>query len=226
MKKKLLIAMIPVLGMGALVGSGFSAWVFGNAATQTYGFGGTITVTPATTGELELACTTKKFTITLDQNGEGNTNVDEGVTVTGLDDITFTLKSEEQTVIGEGATHKVQFSFSISLAYSDETSFDKYLVTTATMNTFVGTKVSNADLLLGAGTLVENTLTYTYSAGTWTFTLKTPTDTTDILNYYEPYAAETSGKPRTWADWDAMNDALSGDTFTVNLKVTAKVVAK
>ena len=51
MKKKLLIAMIPVLGMGALVGSGFSAWVFGNAATQTYGFGGTITVTPATTGE-------------------------------------------------------------------------------------------------------------------------------------------------------------------------------
>ena len=91
------------------------------------------------------------------------------------------------------------------------------------MNTFVGTKVSNADLLLGAGTLVENTLTYTYSAGTWTFTLKTPTD---ILNYYEPYAAETSGKPRTWADWDAMNDALSGDTFTVNLNVTAKVVAK
>lgn len=230
MKKKLLIAMIPVLGMGALVGSGFSAWVFGNAATQTYGFGGTITVTPATTGELEFACTTKNFTIKLDQNGEGNTNdtnATQGVTVDGLNDMTFTLTSKEQTVIGGAdATHKVQFSFSISLAYSDETNFDKYLVTTSTMNTFVGTNVSNADLLLGAGTLVENTLTYTYSAGTWTFTLKTPTDTTDILNYYETYAAATSGKPRTWEDWNAMNDALSGDTFTVNLKVTAKVVAK
>ena len=94
MKKKLLIAMIPVLGMGALVGSGFSAWVFGNAVTQTYGFGGSITVTPATTGELELACTTNDLTITLDQGGEGNTTATEGVTVTGLsNDITFTLKS-------------------------------------------------------------------------------------------------------------------------------------
>ena len=226
MKKKLLIAMIPVLGMGALVGSGFSAWVFGDAATQTYGFGGSITVTPATTGELELACPTDTFTITLDQNGEGNTNATEGVTVNGLDDITFTLKSAEQTVIGEGATHKVQFSFSISLAYSDETSFNKYLVTTDAMNTFVGTTVSDKDLLLGAGTLVENTLTYTYSAGTWTFTLKTPDDTADILNYYGTYAPETSGKPQTWRDWNAMNQALTGDTFTVNLNVTAKVVAK
>lgn len=227
MKKKLLIAMIPVLGMGALVGSGFSAWVFGDAATQTYGFGGSITVTPATTGELELACTTNDLTITLDQGGEGNATATEGVTVTGLsNDITFTLKSAEQTVIGEDATHKVQFSFSISLAYSDETSFDKYLVTTDTMDTFVGTTVSDADLLLGNGTLVENTLTYTYSAGTWTFTLKTPDDTTDILNYYGTYAAETSGKPQTWKDWNAMNQALSGDTFTVNLNVTAKVVAK
>lgn len=226
MKKKLLIAMIPVLGMGALVGSGFSAWVFGDAATQTYGFGGSITVTPATTGELEFACSTDTFTITLDQNGEGNTTATEGVTVTGLDDITFTLNSKEETVIGADATHKVQFSFSISLAYSDETSFDKYLVTTATMDTFVGTTVSEKDLLLGAGTLVENTLTYTYSAGTWTFTLQTPNDTTDILNYYGTYAALTSGKPQTWEDWNAMNQALLGDTFTVNLNVTAKVVAK
>ena len=76
MKKKLLIAMIPVLGMGALVGSGFSAWVFTDQISGDTSFTGSLTVTDAvsdmkikflsgTEGETELTGS-ETFEVTLE----------------------------------------------------------------------------------------------------------------------------------------------------------------
>ena len=218
MKKKLLIAMIPVLGMGALVGSGFSAWVFGNQASQTFDFNGTINVTPAT-GDLTLNYTENDFSVTLDQGGKGNVDNAVGVTVTNLDTIEFTLKTNDSTVITAG-THKAQVKLSFDLTDDTSNSVTNYLALTTEMTNL--NVDSYADLTTTGGTLNSN-INYTYSAGTWTFTITMPSDD-KILNYSNNYVAEISGKPRTYADWDAMKSALDTKDLKITLKVDAQVI--
>lgn len=218
MKKKLLIAMIPVLGMGALVGSGFSAWVFGNQASQTFDFNGTINVTPAT-GDLTLNYTENDFSVTLDQGGKGNVDNAVGVTVTNLDTIEFTLKTNDSTVITAG-THKAQVKLSFDLTDDTSNSVTNYLALTTEMTNL--NVDSYADLTTTGGTLNSN-INYTYSERTWTFTITMPNDD-KILNYSDNYAAETSGKPRTYADWDAMKSALDTKDLKITLKVDAQVI--
>ena len=218
MKKKLLIAMIPVLGMGALVGSGFSAWVFGNQASQTFDFNGTINVTPAT-GDLTLDYTENDFSVTLDQGGKGNVDNAVGVTVTNLDTIEFTLKTNDSTVITAG-THKAQVKLSFDLTDDTSSSVTNYLALTTEMTNL--NVDSYADLTTTAGTLKSN-INYTYSAGTWTFTITMPSDD-KILNYSDNYVAETSGKPKTYADWNAMKTALNEKDLKITLKVDAQVI--
>lgn len=220
MKKKLLIAMIPVLGMGALVGSGFSAWVFGNEASQTFDFNGTINVTPAT-GDLTLNCTPSGFNVTLDQGGKKNVDNAVGVTVTNLDTIEFTLKTNDATVITAG-THKAQVKLSFDLTDDTSRSVTNYLALTTEMTNL--NVDSYADLTTTGGTLNSNdNIDYTYSAGTWTFTITMPSDD-KILNYSNNYVAETSGKPKTYADWDAMKSALNTKDLKITLKVDAQVI--
>lgn len=227
MKKKLLIAMIPVLGMGALVGSGFSAWVFNNQASQTFNFNGAVTVEPAT-GDLTLDYTQKDFSVKLDQGGKDNTNVTDGITVTGLDTVKFTLKTNDTTVI-DGGSHKAQVQFTFGLADADTAddinptnNVTNYLALTSDMTAL---NVSTyADLTTTGGTLNSNrNINYTYSAGTWTFTITMPSED-KILNYSNNYAPETSGKPQTYADWNAMNSALNDKDLKITLKVDAQVI--
>lgn len=220
MKKKLLIAMIPVLGMGALVGSGFSAWVFNNTVSDTFDFNGTINVTPAT-GDLTLNCSEKAFNVELDQYAEDDTNAANGVTVTNLDTIEFTLKTNDSTVITAG-THKAQVKLSFDLTDDTSSSVTNYLALTTEMTKLnVG---SYADLTTTGGTLNSNSnINYTYSAGTWAFTITMPSDD-KILNYNSNYVATTSGKPQTYEDWDAMNSALNGKKLKIQLTVDAQIV--
>lgn len=218
MKKKLLIAMIPVLGMGALVGSGFSAWVFNNTVSNTFDFKGTINVTPAT-GDLTLNCTPTTFAVDLDQYAKGDTDPTHGVTVTNLDTIEFTLKTNDPTVITEG-THKAQVKLSFDLTDDTSSSVTNYLALTTEMTKInVG---SYADLTTTSDTLNSN-INYTYSAGTWTFTITMPNDD-KILNYSNNYMAETSGKPKTYADWNAMKSALNKKNLKIQLTIDAQIV--
>ena len=220
MKKKLLIAMIPVLGMGALVGSGFSAWVFNNTVSAEYAYKGTIDVTPAT-GDLTLDCTPTTFTVELDQYAKGDTDPTHGVTVTGLDTVTFTLKTNDATVITSGS-HKAQVKLAFALTDGTSSNVTNYLALTSDMN---GLNVSTyADLTTTGGTLNSNdNIDYTYSAGTWTFTITMPSDD-KILNYNSNYVATTSGKPQTYADWNAMKSALDTKDLKITLKVDAQVI--
>lgn len=230
MKKKLLIAMIPVLGMGALVGSGFSAWVFGNQASQTFNFNGAVTVEPAT-GDLTLNCTPTTFAVDLDQYAKGDTDPTRGVTVTGLDTITFTLKTNDTTVIDEGS-HKAQVQFTFGLADADAAEGIKptntvtnYLALTSDMTDLnVSTYTDLTTTTTPDTTLNSNSnIKYTYSAGTWTFTITMPSDG-KILNYNSNYVPTTSGKPRTYEDWNAMNSALNDKDLKITLKVDAQVI--
>lgn len=217
MKKKLLIAMIPVLGMGALVGSGFSAWVFGNEASETFNFNGAVTVEPAT-GDLTLDYTEKDFSVTLDQGGKGNVENEVGVTVSNLSTISFSLTTNDTTVIeAVEPKYEAEIKWSFSLTDGSEkgtTNVNTYLALTADMS-----KLGLSDyaaLTTTGGKVNENSsLNYTYSAGTWNFTITMPS-TDNILNYVD--------KPSTYAEWEKMNSDLDGKNFNLAISIDARIV--
>lgn len=217
MKKKLLIAMIPVLGMGALVGSGFSAWVFGNEASQTFNFNGAVTVEPAT-GDLTLNCTPSGFNVTLDQGGKKNVDNAVGVAVSNLSTITFSLTTNDTTVI-EAAEPKYEAEIQWSFALTDgevekngTKNVNTYLTLTSYMdNLEIGTYTS---LTTTGGTLKDG-VTYTYSGGTWNFTITMPSED-KILNYVD--------KPSTYTEWQNMNNDLDGKNFNLAISIDARIV--
>lgn len=226
MKKKLLIAMIPVLGMGALVGSGFSAWVFGNGASQTYDFAGSISVTTATSGNLTFnEVETSNFAIKLDQGGKENAaDATKGITVTSLADLTFTLTTAEDVVMGANPTHEVLFTYSITSTIGN---YSKYLTYTTAMSNVVNSSSTSTPLSLDDGSL-NSYMSYEYADGVWTFTLNMPDPSTEaILNYAErDDESSVIGKPQSYQEWTDMNTALNGESLGITISASAVVVAK
>lgn len=217
MKKKLLIAMIPVLGMGALVGSGFSAWVFGNEASQTFNFNGAVTVEPAT-GDLTLDYTENDFSVTLDQGGKGNVDNAVGVTVSNLSTITFSLTTNDTTVIeADEPKYEAEIKWSFSLIDGSETgttNVNTYLALTTDMSN-LGVNDYAALTTTGGKVNGNNSINYTYLAGTWTFTITMPSQD-KILNYVD--------KPSTYAEWQKMSNDLDGNNFNLAISIDARIV--
>ena len=217
MKKKLLIAMIPVLGMGALVGSGFSAWVFGNEASQTFNFNGAVTVEPAT-GDLTLDYTENDFSVTLDQGGKGNVDNAVGVTVSNLSTITFSLTTNDTTVIeAPEPKYEAEIKWSFSLTDGSErgtSNVNTYLALTTDMSSLA---VNDYAALTTTGGEIngKNSINYTYSAGTWKFTITMPSKD-KILNYVD--------KPSTYAEWQTMNHDLDEKNFNLAISIDARIV--
>ena len=226
MKKKLLIAMIPVLGMGALVGSGFSAWVFGNGASQAYDFAGSISVTTATSGNLTFnEVETRNFAIKLDQGGKENAaDATKGITVTGLADLTFTLTTAEDVVMGSNPTHEVLFTYSITSTIGN---YSKYLTYTTPMSNVVNSSSISTPLSLEDDSL-NSYMSYTYAGGVWTFTLNMPDPSSEAVLNYATKDEESSviGKPQSYQEWDDMNTALNGASLGITISASAVVVAK
>lgn len=226
MKKKLLIAMIPVLGMGALVGSGFSAWVFGNGASQTYDFAGSISVTTATSGNLTFnEVETSNFAIKLDQGGKENAaDATKGITVTGLADLTFTLTTAEDVVMGDNPTHEVLFTYSITSTIGN---YSKYLTYTTAMSNVVNSSSTSTPLSLEDGSL-NSYMSYKYAGGVWTFTLDMPDPSSEAVLNYATKDEESSviGKPQSYQEWDDMNTALNRESLGITISASAVVAAK
>lgn len=226
MKKKLLIAMIPVLGMGALVGSGFSAWVFGNGASQTYDFAGSISVTTATSGNLTFnEVETSNFAIKLDQGGKENAaDATKGITVTGLADLKFTLTTAEDVVMGNNPTHEVLFTYSITSTIGN---YSKYLTYTTAMKNVVDSSSDGTPLSLADDSL-NSYMSYTYAGGVWTFTLNMPDPSSEAVLNYATKDEESSviGKPQSYEEWTNMDTALDGQSLGITISASAEVVAK
>ena len=231
MKKKLLIAMIPVLGMGALVGSGFSAWVFTNEDDANVDFGGTITVTTAASNIDIVAMESKAFTLELDQ-GTKSTDATDGITLSwndGAPTMTFTLKTNDITPLTSG--YSAQIKLGIDLVGSDadgyaaQTDIDNYLVLSTNAMKFNTTSFET--LSLGSGNLGE-VVSYTYetgsdegsglTTGTWTFTTTIFGDLTNVIDYAD------SKKPTDYNSWLEMKNALDTKQFNLNISIEAQIV--
>lgn len=67
MKKKILAAFLPVLAAAAIVGSGFSAWVFNDKLTNSTTVGGTVSIDPTVDG-YKVTASLSSLRLRLDQN--------------------------------------------------------------------------------------------------------------------------------------------------------------
>ena len=219
MKKKLLIAMIPVLGMGALVGSGFSAWVFTDQISGDTSFTGSLTVTDAvsdmkikflsgTEGETELTGS-ETFEVTLDQfdsdRSTEKNEVTKGISVSGLNDFRFTLSADDVKGID---------NYTLTVSYYFALSAHDYVTLSDSMSNL---KLESQEIAASTSTNLES-CTYD-NAGTWTFKIDVP-DSTDIIDY------KTAMKPTTYDAYETMIGYIeTKDSVTLTFYVSANLTA-
>lgn len=214
MHKKFLTFALPVLGAAAIVGSGFSAWTFTSSARVTDGITGTISVTPLVEG-MSVALNAETFTLTLDQDGVGNTNVSEGISYsisynTG-DTLTATLTWKDYEKLLE--TNDVTIKYWVVLETKDAAG--SALSSAASNLTNWITWSGNYNGEGNAGT-ISNTgsSSATSTSGTWTIEIGS---LKSII-----YAA----KPSDLESYNSMKADLDGKTFNLNVYVDATITAK
>ena len=113
MKKKILAAFLPVLAAAAIVGSGFSAWVFNDKLTNSTTVGGTVSIDPTVDG-YTVTASLSSLRLRLDQNSVDEiTDNTTGISVFG-------------TGTGEEATEDIveDLDVTINITHFDASVFD------------------------------------------------------------------------------------------------------
>lgn len=137
MKIKKLFTLVPALAVLTLVGSGFSAWVFNEAKTETFNFNGSLNVVTAS----NLSLTTPKapeFNVTFDQGGFKNAEVlTEGITVVWVTEenaeaqYTFTLIATDMPLVGGQNSRNIKVDCSFEVTGSGISSRDNSITLNA-----------------------------------------------------------------------------------------------
>ncbi len=210
MHKKFLTFALPVLGAAAIVGSGFSAWTFTSSARVADGITGTISVTPLVEG-MSVALNAETFTLTLDQDGIGNTNVSEGISYnisynTG-DTLTATITWKDYPTLLE--TNNVAIEYWVVLETKDATNLTNWITWNGNYN-----GESSAGTISNIGGSYATSTSGTDTYGTWTIEIGS---LKSII-----YAA----KPSTAESYNSMKADLDGKSFSLNVYVDATITAK
>ena len=217
MKVKKLFTLVPALAVLTLVGSGFSAWVFNETKTETFNFNGSLNVVTAS----NLSLTTPeapKFNVIFDQGGFKNANdVTKGITVTGIDTYTFTLKATDLPLVGDQIDLT---NNSLSINYSLEVTDGSDYVESSLMvktNQAISFNLSNTDS-------VEDYYSYRITdtnneggTGDVTFEITVDLSYTDgTVLYYKQ-----GKKPTDVSSWNALNDNVK--RIGLNLNISASL---
>lgn len=164
MRKKFITAVLPVLAATAIVGAGFSAWIF-DASLDSENINGTVEIAPL--GDVSLSLTwcdssgaalanqdSPTFAVTLDQGGKGNTSADVGISVvTTSGDGTTQISNEGKLYFkvtytaGSGNTatiNSVDYDWNIAL---DSVGYVALKGTTGADNIAAGSSVDAAALV-------------------------------------------------------------------------------
>lgn len=176
MHKKYFNFILPIFGALAIVGSGFSAWIFSDVAQQTGEVNGTVTLENLSSLESSLTVNPETFALHLDQGGIGNTNVTDGIyfgddsTAATLDvTLTYTLNPNDAAF---GFWDNVTAAYTV--AYTLPGDLGEYIAPTdTTLGGDVDMTSYTVDSTTGARTYTVNyTMGFNYATG------KKPTDAT------------------------------------------------
>lgn len=217
MKVKKLFTLVPALAVLTLVGSGFSAWVFNEAKTETFNFNGSLNVVTASNLSLNTP-EAPEFNVTFDQGGFKNANdVTKGITVTGIDTYTFTLKATDLPLVG----NQIDLTNnSLSINYSLEVTDGSEYVESSLMATNQAISF-NLSSTSGSGTYYSYESTTNQNndgtTGNITFSITINLKSTDgsVLYYVD------GKKPTDVSSWNALNDNVK--RIGLNLNISASL---
>lgn len=219
MKVKKLFTLVPALAVLTLVGSGFSAWVFNEAKTETFNFNGSLNVVTASNLSLNTP-EAPEFKVTFDQGGFKNANdVTKGITVTGIDTYTFTLKATDLPLVGDQIDLT---NNSLSINYSLKVTDGSEYVESSLMATNQAISF-NLSSTRGSGTYYSyESTTNPNSDGTTgniTFSITINLKSTDgsVLYYVE------GKKPTNSASWVEMDKSVKSSGIGLNLNISASL---
>lgn len=217
MKLKKLFTLVPALAVLTLVGSGFSAWVFNEAKTETFNFNGSLNVMTASNLSLNTP-EVPGFNVTFDQGGFKNANdVTKGITVTGIDTYTFTLVATNLPLVGDQIDLT---NNSLSINYSLEVTDGSEYVESSLMATNQAISF-NLSSTSGSGTYYSYESTTNQNSdgttGNITFSITVNLKSTDgsVLYYVE------GKKPTDVVSWNTLNENVK--SIGLNLNISASL---
>lgn len=218
MKVKKLFTLVPALAVLTLVGSGFSAWVFNEAKTETFNFNGSLNVVTAS----NLSLTTPedpKFNVIFDQGGFKNANdVTKGITVTGIDKYTFTLEATDLSLDSNNQIDWISnvINVSYSLAVTDGSDYVESSLMVKT-NQAISFNLSNTDSDEDYYSYRITNTSNDGGTGKVTFEITVDLSYTDgTVLYYKQ-----GKKPTDVSSWNALNDNVK--SIGLNLNISASL---
>lgn len=218
MKVKKLFTLVPALAVLTLVGSGFSAWVFNEAKTETFNFNGSLNVVTASNLSLNTS-EDPKFNVIFDQGGFKNANdVTKGITVTGIDKYTFTLEATDLSLDSNKQIDWISnvINVSYSLAVTDGSDYVESSLMVKT-NQAISFNLSNTD---SVGDYYSYKITNTSNdggTGNVTFEITVDLSYTDgTVLYYKQ-----GKKPTDVSSWNALNENVK--SIGLNLNISASL---
>lgn len=214
MKVKKLFTLVPALAVLTLVGSGFSAWVFNEAKTETFNFNGSLNVVTAS----NLSLTTPedpKFNVIFDQGGFKNANdVTKGITVTGIDKYTFTLEATDLSLDSNNQIDWISnvINVSYSLAVTDGSDYVESSLMVKT-NQAISFNLSNTDSDEDYYSYRITNTSNDGGTGKVTFEITVDLSYTDgTVLYYKQ-----GKKPTDVSSWNALNDNVKSIGLKLNI---------
>lgn len=217
MHNKYATFVLPVLAGLAIVGAGFSTWVFNENQTDTGTLSGKISITDVAS-DLDATLALKagdasvnEFTLTLDQGGYDNlNNASVGISAS-VTDIGFTWTVGAAEVAGRSG-YAVQLDYYWSLAMSE------------TLGKYVKLNDIDAGESATSFNVGKKIVNFPESTdGDFVITVNSNVGTTDVLlgntwSYVEGF------KPTNFGSYSSMRSALLNETLTLTLTVTATII--
>lgn len=250
LKRKILAAVLPVVAAGTVVGSGFSAWYFGTASTTTK----TVTINTSTDNGYEAQLGTIKvsygletnteielspdesgvfnapITLVLDQGGYKNkSNTNAGIsfkqneTNTKVQYLSFSYDISDDALLKfESAGYDVDITLKVTLGAN----LKNYVEFQTASENVLSNSVSNVAFDFsegGDGSSIEYSTALTAdshdSSVKWMLYLATD-------NYLENDLLKYKDKPDNYADYGAMQTALSGANGNISFSASVAVTEK
>ena len=219
MKVKKLFTLVPALAVLTLVGSGFSAWVFNEAKTETFNFNGSLNVVTAS----NLSLTTPEapeFKVIFDQGGFKNANdVTKGITVTGIDTYTFTLKATDLPLVGNQidlTNNSLKINYSLEVTDGSEY-VESSLMAANQAISFNLSSTSGSDTYYSYESTTNQNSDGTTGNITFSITINLKSTDGSVLYYVE------GKKPTNSASWVEMDKSVKSSGIGLNLNISASL---
>lgn len=212
MHKKYFNFILPILGAGLVIGSGFAAWVFQGEVSSNLGVIGGIDIKPEAAFEVGGDTSVHSFNVNLDQGGVRNTDPTVGITMDYAETVgETTTEHKSEPLLKTNVTFILRSTALVDWTAMVETSYAVNLKISPELGNYVK-----------AASLEASQLTPTPREGTDMIS----TDTVTYTGTVEFGLMYTDYKPTNHEEYETMKSFLTDKTNTVKLNIAFTATLK